>query len=57
MGSAAALCSMKRTSTYSAAHGAQLSYVQAVGGEVVKHNVQVNAIAHKFVDNPTYSPP
>ena len=57
MGSAAALRGMKRTSTYSAARGAQLAYVQAVGVEVAAHNVQVNAIAQNFVDNPTYFPP
>jgi NAD(P)-dependent dehydrogenase (short-subunit alcohol dehydrogenase family) len=37
--------------------GAQLSYIQAVGVEVAPHNVQVNAIAQNFVDNPTYFPP
>ena len=57
MGSASALRGMKRTSTYSAARGAQLAYVQAVGVEVAPHNVQVNAIAQNFVDNPTYFPP
>lgn len=57
MGSASALRGMKRTSTYSAARGAQLAYVQAVGVEVAVHNVQVNAIAQNFVDNPTYFPP
>ncbi len=56
MGSASALRGMKRTSTYSAARGAQLAYVQAVGVEVAQHNVQVNAIAQNFVDNPTYFP-
>ena len=57
MGSASALRGMKRTSTYSAARGAQLAYVQAAGVEVAPHNVQVNAIAQNFVDNPTYFPP
>ena len=57
MGSASALRGMKRASTYSAARGAQLAYVQAVGVEVAIHNVQVNAIAQNFVDNPTYFPP
>ncbi len=57
MGSATALRGMKRTSTYSAARGAQLAYVQAVGVELARHNVQVNAIAQNFVDNPTYFPP
>ena len=57
MGSASALRGMKRTSTYSAARGAQLAYVQAVGVEVAVHNIQVNAIAQNFVENPTYYPP
>ncbi|MFL6663261.1 MAG: SDR family oxidoreductase [Rhizobacter sp.] len=56
MGSASALRGMKRASTYSAARGAQLAYVQAVGVEVAVHNVQVNAIAQNFVENPTYFP-
>jgi 2-keto-3-deoxy-L-fuconate dehydrogenase len=56
MGSASALRGMKRASTYSAARGAQLAYVQAVGVEVAPHNIQVNAIAQNFVDNPTYFP-
>ena len=57
IGSASALRGMKRTSSYSAARGAQLAYVQAVGVELAPHNVQVNAIAQNFVDNPTYFPP
>lgn len=56
MGSASALRGIKRASSYSAARGAQLAYVQAVGVEVAPHNVQVNAIAQNFVDNPTYFP-
>lgn len=57
MGSASALRGMKRASTYSAARGAQLAYVQSVGVEVAAYNVQVNAIAQNFVENPTYFPP
>lgn len=57
VGSASALRGMKRASTYSAARGAQLAYVQAVGVELARHGVQVNAIAQNFVDNPTYFPP
>jgi 2-keto-3-deoxy-L-fuconate dehydrogenase len=57
MGSASALRGQNRTSTYSAARGAQLAWVQAVGVEVARHGVQVNAIAQNFVDNPTYFPP
>ncbi|MGD9365024.1 MAG: SDR family oxidoreductase [Desulfobacteraceae bacterium] len=34
-----------------------MGYVQAVGVEVAKPNIQVNAIAQNFVDNPTYFPP
>ncbi|WP_339845122.1 SDR family oxidoreductase [uncultured Halopseudomonas sp.] len=56
MGSASALRGMKRASSYSAARGAQLAYVRSVGVEVAKHNIQVNAIAQNFVDNPTYFP-
>ena len=56
VGSASALRGMRRASTYSAARGAQLAYVQAVGVELAPHNVQVNAIAQNFVDNPTYFP-
>ncbi len=57
VGSASALRGMKRASTYSAARGAQLAWVQAVGVEMAPHGVQVNAIAQNFVDNPTYFPP
>ena len=56
IGSASALRGLRRTSTYSAARGAQLAYVQSVGIEVAPHNIQVNAIAQNFVENPTYFP-
>ena len=56
VGSAAALRGMKRTSSYSAARGAQLAYIQALGVEVAPHRIQVNAIAQNFVENPTYFP-
>ena len=56
MGSASALRGIKHTSTYAAARGAQLAWVQAVGVEMAEHGVQVNAIAQNFVDNPTYFP-
>jgi 2-keto-3-deoxy-L-fuconate dehydrogenase len=57
MGSAAALRGQKRASSYSAARGAQLAYVQSVALEAAPHNVQINAIAQNFVANPTYFPP
>lgn len=57
MGSASALRGMKNASTYSAARGAQVSYVRAIGAEVAARNIQVNLIAQNFVDNETYFPP
>ena len=57
VGSAAALRGMKRASTYSAARGAQLAWVRAAGVELARDNIQLNAIAQNFVDNPTYFPP
>lgn len=57
MGSAAALRGQKRTGSYSAARGAQLAYVQAVGLELAPLGIQVNAIAQNFVANPTYYGP
>jgi len=57
MGSAAALRGMALRSSYAAARGAQLAYIQAVGVEAAPHGIQVNAIAQNFVENPTYFPP
>jgi 2-keto-3-deoxy-L-fuconate dehydrogenase len=57
MGSASALRGMRRTSTYSAARGAQVSYVRAVGTELAASGVQVNLIAQNFVESETYFPP
>ena len=57
IGSASALRGMRRASTYSAARGAQLAWVQAVGVELAPQNIRVNAIAQNFVENPTYFPP
>lgn len=56
MGSASALRGMKNASTYSAARGAQVSYVRAIGTEVASRNIQVNLIAQNFVENDTYFP-
>ena len=57
LGSAAALRGVKRTSTYSAARGAQLAWVRSAGVELARDNIQLNAIAQNFVDNPTYFGP
>jgi len=56
IGSASALRGMRRASSYSAARGAQLAWVQAVGTELASKQIQVNAIAQNFVENPTYFP-
>jgi len=56
IGSAAALRGQKRTSSYSAARGAQIGWVRAAGVELARQNIQLNAIAQNFVDNPTYFP-
>lgn len=56
MGSASALRGIKRASTYSAARGAQMAYVQSVGLEAAPQQVQINLIAQNFVDNATYFP-
>lgn len=56
MGSAAALRGMRQTSTYSAARGAQIAYVQALGVEVARYNINVNAVAQNYVDNKSYFP-
>jgi 2-keto-3-deoxy-L-fuconate dehydrogenase len=57
MGSAGALRGQKRTATYSAARGAQISYVRSAGLELAPQGIQCNAIAQNFVENPTYYGP
>lgn len=57
MGSAAALKGMANRSSYAAARGAQLAYIQALGVELAPQGIQANAIAQNFVENPTYFPP
>ena len=57
IGSASALRGIKRSSTYSAARGAQLAFIQAAGIELASKQIQVNGIAQNFVDNPTYFSP
>lgn len=56
MGSAAPLRGFARSSAYASARGAQLAWVRAAGAEVAADNVQINAIAQNFVDNPVYFP-
>ncbi|MEM1114673.1 MAG: SDR family oxidoreductase [Pseudomonadota bacterium] len=54
MGSASALRGMPNQGAYSAARGAQVSFVQAVGAELAPKGVQLNLVAQNWVDNPTY---
>lgn len=56
-GSAVPLRPMGRLASYSAARGAQLSYVKSVGVELARHNIQCNLIAQNWVENPAYYPP
>jgi 2-keto-3-deoxy-L-fuconate dehydrogenase len=56
MGSANAQRGTNNRSAYSAARGAQASYVRSVGVEMAPHNVQINLIAQFFVENPTSVP-
>lgn len=57
MSSASTQRVMANWSSYSSARGAQLAYMRAAAVEVAPHNVQVNAIAQSFVENPVYFPP
>lgn len=56
MGSANALRGTNNRSAYSAARGAQVSYVRSVGVEMAPHHVNINLIAQVFVENPTSVP-
>lgn len=56
MGSASPLRGQVNAASYAAARGAQLAYVRSLGVELAPHNVQINAIAQNFVDNPVYFP-
>ena len=54
--SAAPLRGIPNTAGYCAARGAQNAFVRAVGVELAKSNIQVNAIAQNYVSNDTYYP-
>jgi 2-keto-3-deoxy-L-fuconate dehydrogenase len=56
-GSATALKGLATVSAYSAARAAQVGFVQSVGVEVAKDNIQVNLIAQNYVESPIYYPP
>ena len=54
IGSASALRAIPNQGAYSAARGAQISYVRSVGVELAPKGVQLNLVAQNWVDNPTY---
>ena len=56
-GSAVPLRPMARLAAYTAARGAQISYVKSVGVELARDNIQCNLIAQNWVENPAYYPP
>ena len=54
IGSASALRAIPNQGAYSAARGAQISYVRTVGAELAPKGIQLNLVAQNWVDNPTY---
>jgi 2-keto-3-deoxy-L-fuconate dehydrogenase len=57
MSSAAAFPGLPRYAAYSAARAGVNGLTKAVGREVARDGIQVNAIAQNYVENPTYFPP
>ncbi len=55
--SAAPLRGIPKATGYCAARGAQNAFIRAAGLEAARNNVQINAIAQNYVENPTYYPP
>ena len=54
--SAAPLRGIANNSAYCAARGAQNAFIKAVGLELARSNIQVNAIAQNYINNNTYYP-
>ena len=55
--SAAGLPGLPRYAAYTAARAGVNGLTKAVGREVARDGIQVNAIAQNYVENPTYFPP
>jgi len=55
--SAVALAGLPNYAAYSAARAGTNGLTRAVGREVARHGIQVNAIAQNYVENPTYFGP
>lgn len=54
--SAAPLRGIPNGSAYCAARGAQNAFIKAVGMELARSNIQVNAIGQNYINNNTYFP-
>jgi len=54
--SAAPLRGIPNNAAYCAARGAQNGFIKAVGLELERSNIQVNAIAQNYINNNTYYP-
>jgi len=54
--SAAPLKGIANNAAYCAARGAQNGFIKAVGLELARNNIQVNAIAQNYINNDTYYP-
>jgi 2-keto-3-deoxy-L-fuconate dehydrogenase len=54
--SAAPLKGIPNNAAYCAARGAQNAFIKAVGLELARANIQVNAIAQNYINNDTYYP-
>lgn len=54
--SAAPLRGIPNNGAYCAARGAQNGFIKAVGLELARSNIQVNAIAQNYINNDTYYP-
>lgn len=54
--SAAPLRGIPNGSAYCAARGAQNAFIKAVGMELARNNIQVNAIGQNYINNNTYFP-
>ncbi|PCJ28284.1 MAG: short-chain dehydrogenase [SAR86 cluster bacterium] len=54
--SAAPLKGIANNAAYCAARGAQNGFIKAVGMELARSNIQVNAIAQNYINNNTYYP-
>ena len=54
--SAAPIRGIANNGAYCAARGAQNGFIKAVGLELARENIQVNAIAQNYINNDTYYP-